>query len=214
MTEVLAKLGGAGRAVYAVTEAMDREQLLAPAAFEGHYDPHVWFDVSLWAQTVPVMVRGLSAVDAAGAEQYARRGAELQLELEALHAWVQAEVSQIPPKNRVLITSHDAFNYFGRAYGLRVVGLQGVSTVSEAALGDVASLVDFIRAQGVRAIFVESTVNPEAMRRVAKDAGVRIGGELFSDAMGAPGEMRFGWDTGTYEGMVRANVETVVEALK
>jgi manganese/zinc/iron transport system substrate-binding protein len=95
-----------------------------------------------------------------------------------------------------------------------VIGLQGVSTVSEAALADMANLVDFIKKQNVKAIFVETSVNPAAIKRVSEDAGVRIGGELYSDAMGNPGEMRKGFDTGTYDGMVRYNVSTIVEALK
>lgn len=211
MEELLQRLERSGRVVRAVTSDLPREMLLGT---EDHPDPHVWMDVSLWERTVPVVVAGLAAVDEAGKKEYEARGADLQKRMRALHLWCQEEANALPSRQRVLVTSHDAFGYFGRAYGFRVLGLQGVSTVSEAALADVTALADFIRREGVRAIFVESSVNPAALRRVAQDAGVRIGGELFSDAMGAVGEIRRGVDVGTYEGMVRYNMLTIVEALR
>ena len=214
MADLFARLGRAGRPVYAATETVPEDRLLEPAAFEGHYDPHVWFDVALWADTVPTIVKGLSAVDPAGATEYEKNGAELRERLAELDAWCRRTAEALPENRRILVTSHDAYNYFGRAYGFKVIGLQGVSTVSEAALADVAGLVDFIRNQNVKAIFVESSVNPAAIRRVAEDAGVSIGGELYSDAMGRPGERRDGFDTGTYDGMVRYNMTTIVDALK
>lgn len=214
MGDLFARMGRAGKKVYAVTESVPEAKLLEPEEFEGHYDPHLWFDVSLWAMTVPTVVKGLSEADPAGRPEYENRGARLEKRLAELHAWCLQRAMELPSARRILVTSHDAYNYFGRAYGFRVVGLQGVSTVSEAALADMASMVDFLKQQKVKAIFVETSVNPAAMKRVAQDAGVKIGGELFSDAMGAPGEMHGGFDTGTYEGMVRYNVTTIVEALK
>jgi ABC-type metal ion transport system, periplasmic component/surface adhesin len=214
MADLFARLGRSGRKVYAVTESVPEDRLLQPAEFEGHYDPHLWFDVGLWAETVPTVVRGLSATDPEGRETYEKNGAILREKLAALDAWCRETAAQLPESRRILVTSHDAYNYFGRAYGFKVVGLQGISTVSEAALADVASLVDFLKEQKVKAIFVESSVNPAAIRRVAEDAGVKVGGELFSDAMGKPGEMRDGFDTGTYDGMVRHNLTTIVNALK
>ncbi len=214
MSDLFSRLAKGGRKVYAVTDGIDRKQLLAPEGFEGHYDPHVWFDVSLWAQTVPVIVRGLSETDPAGKAVYEQNGAALSERLTALHEWCKAESAKLPEAKRILVTSHDAYGYFGRAYGFKVVGLQGVSTVSEAALADMAGLVDFIKAQRVPAIFVESSVNPAALRRVAEDAKVAIGGELYSDAMGNPGEQKEGFDVGTYDGMVRYNLTTIVNALK
>jgi manganese/zinc/iron transport system substrate-binding protein len=190
------------------------DQLLEPPEFEGHYDPHIWLDVDLWAKTIPTVVRGLSEADPDGAEEYKKRGEAVQVELNELAAWSREMAASIPESSRILVTSHDAYNYFGRAYGFKVVGLQGVSTVSEAALADMASLTDFIQKTGVKAIFVESSVNPTAINRVSADAGVKIGGELFSDAMGQPGEMKDGFDTGTYEGMIRYNMKTIVDALK
>jgi len=131
-----------------------------------------------------------------------------------LQEWSLKKAAELPKEKRILITSHDAYNYFGRAYGFQVVGLQGVSTVTEAGLADMAKLVDFIKKNRVKAIFVESSVSPATIQRIAKDAGVRVGGELFSDAMGTPGQMENGYDLGTYEGMIKHNLTTIVEALK
>lgn len=214
MADLFAKLSRTGRKVYAVTESVPEEKFLEPAEFEGHYDPHVWFDTGIWAQTVPTIIKGLNETDPEGKSLYEENGKKVQAQLEALDAWCKETASTLPEEKRILVTSHDAYNYFGRAYGFKVVGLQGVSTVSEAALADMSQLVDFIKDQKVKAIFVESSVNPAAIRRVAEDAGVKVGGELFSDAMGNPGEMHGPYDTGTYDGMVRHNMTTIVNALK
>lgn len=214
MADLFTRLGREGRPAYAVTESVAKDELLEPEEFEGHYDPHLWFDVSLWAQTVPTIVKGLSEVDPEGKATYEANAATLMDKLARLDEWNKETAAELPEEKRILVTSHDAYNYFGRAYGFDVVGLQGVSTVSEAGLSDIASLVDFIKSQKVKAIFVETSVNPEAIERVAQDAGVKIGGELFSDAMGEPGEMKNGYDVGTYEGMVKYNMETIVNALK
>jgi manganese/zinc/iron transport system substrate-binding protein len=214
MGDLFARVGRQGRPVYALAESVPAERLLEPEDFEGHYDPHIWFDVSLWAETVPTVVRGLSEVDPEGREAYEVAGKELQERLAALHAWCLEKAAELPEERRVLVTSHDAFNYFGEAYGFKVVALQGVSTVSEASLADVSSLIDFLKEQEVPAVFVESSVNPAVMERVAKEAGVKIGGELFSDAMGEEGEVKGGWEVGTYDGMVRFNMSTVVAALR
>jgi manganese/zinc/iron transport system substrate-binding protein len=214
MGDLFARLARAGKKVYATTESVPEDLLSEPKEFEGHYDPHIWFDVSMWALTVPTIIKGLSEVDPASKEIYENNGAALMDRLAKLHQWCKDTAGELPENRRILVTSHDAYNYFGRAYGFKVIGLQGVSTVSEAALADMVNLVDFIKKQNVKAIFVETSVNPAAIRRVAEDAGVKIGGELYSDAMGNPGEMRGGCDTGTYEGMVRYNLTTIVNALK
>ena len=212
MGDLFAKLARSGKRVYPTTESVPEELLTEPKEFAGHYDPHIWFDVSMWAQTVPTIIKGLSDPD--GKTVYENNGAALSDRLTKLHQWCKDTAAQLPESQRILVTSHDAYNYFGRAYGFKVIGLQGVSTVSEAALADMANLVDFIKKQNIKAIFVETSVNPAAIKRVSEDAGVKIGGELYSDAMGNPGEMRKGFDTGTYDGMVRYNVSTIVEALK
>lgn len=213
MTDLFTRLARS-RPVFALTEAIDPDRLLQPEDFAGHYDPHVWFDVALWAECIPVVVEGLATADPAGREHYVRGGARARGRLAELHAWAQAKAAELPPERRVLVTSHDAYNYFGRAYGFTVIGLQGISTATEAGLADVAKLADLIRQRGIRAIFVESSVPHDTIERVARDSGARIGGELFSDAMGTPGQIENGYDLGTYEGMVKHNLTTIVEALK
>lgn len=214
MTDIFTRLARGGRLVYALTEAIDPERLLQPEEFAGHYDPHVWFDVELWARCVDTVVEGLTAADPAGKPHYTRQAEAVRRRLAELHDWARAKAAELPADKRVLVTSHDAYNYFGRAYGFTVVGLQGISTATEAGLADVARLVDYIRARRVKAIFVESSVPHATIERVAQDSGARIGGELFSDAMGTPGQMENGYDLGTYEGMIKHNLTTVVEALK
>lgn len=204
----------ARKRVYAITDAVPREKLLSPPEFEGHYDPHIWFEVPLWEMCIDVVVKGLSEADPAGKAEYEQHGRELHSKLQVLHQWVLNKVSELPPEERILITSHDAFNYFGRAYGFKVVGLQGISTVTEVSIADMAKMVDFIKSRKVNAIFVESSVPHHTIQRVSKDAGVKIGGEIFSDSMGTPGQVENGYDLGTYEGMVKHNVNTIVEALK
>jgi manganese/zinc/iron transport system substrate-binding protein len=214
MGDLLTRIARSKGGVYAVTESLPEELLLSPEEFAGHHDPHVWLDVSLWARCVDTVVEGLTAKDPAGAAYYAERAGAVRASLAELHAWAVAKAAELPREKRILITSHDAFNYFGRAYGFDVVGLQGISTVTEAGLADMARMVDLIRARGARAIFVESSVPPQAIQRIAADAGVRVGGELFSDAMGTPGDIEHGYDVGTYNGMIRHNLNTIVEALR
>lgn len=210
--DVLEKLSKRRRVV-AVTDAIPRELLLKPEQFEGNYDPHVWFDVSLWRYAVMQVRDTLIDMDPANAAGYAARASAYLAELDHLHAYVHEQAARVPPERRVLITAHDAFNYFGRAYGFEVRGLQGISTVAEAGAGDLRALADFIVARQIPAIFVESSVSPrtiEALQAAVRDRGfsVTIGGRLFSDAMGDPGTPE-----GTYIGMVRHNINTIVSAL-
>ena len=214
MQSILERMAKAGRHVAAVTAELDHESLLDPGDGTGHPDPHVWFDIALWSQCVPVVVETLARAAPDSAEYFRERGERVTDELMALHVWAQEISATLRVEQRILVTSHDAYGYFGEAYGFQVVGLQGISTVSEAALADMASLVDFIKARKVKAIFVESSVSHATIERIATDAQVRIGGELFSDAMGTPGQMEKGYDLGTYDGMVRHNLTTIVEALR
>lgn len=214
MQELFDRMARTRRHLYPVTGGIPAARLLRPAAFEGHPDPHVWFEVPLWEQCAVSVAAGLSAADPAGQAQYESRLAEVRQRLQALHAWALAKAGELPAERRILVTSHDAYNYFGRAYGFQVVGLQGISTVTEAGLADMVKLVDFIKAKGVKAVFVESSVPPNAIQRISKDSGARVGGELFSDAMGTPGQLENGYDLGTYEGMIKHNLTTIVEALK
>ncbi|HWM24253.1 MAG TPA: zinc ABC transporter substrate-binding protein [Chthoniobacterales bacterium] len=214
MQDIFGKLARSKRFVYAVTESIPPERLLEPPQFAGHYDPHVWFDVPLWKICVDVVAKGLSEVDPSGKDGYEKRAAATRARLDELHAWALKKAAELPSERRILVTSHDAYNYFGRAYGFQVVGLQGISTVSEAGLADVAKLTDFIKQKKIKAVFVESSVPHDTIERISKDAGVKIGGELFSDAMGTPGQIENGYDLGTYEGMIKHNLTTIVEALK
>jgi manganese/zinc/iron transport system substrate-binding protein len=201
------------RRTAAVTDSIDRNILFSPPEFQGAYDPHVWFDVSLWIQAAESVRDTLSELDPSSADLY-RRNADAYLEeLRALDEYVRAQAERVPESQRVLITAHDAFNYFGRAYGFQVRGLQGISTASEASTGDVAQLADFIAERRIPAIFIESSVprrNVEAVQAAVRARGfdVRIGGSLYSDAMGDPGTQ-----DGTYIGMVTHNIDTIVNAL-
>lgn len=212
MGKVFERMHGQVRAV-AVTDGIDHSLLLSPPEFKGNHDPHVWFDVSMWKQTIPVVRDALSELDPDHAEIYASNADRYLAELEALDRYVRVEAERVPPRQRVLITAHDAFNYFGRAYGFEVRGLQGISTATEASTADVQTLVTFIADRRIPALFVESSVpqrNIEAVQAAVRARGidVGIGGQLFSDAMGNPGTPE-----GTYIGMVKYNIDTIVRAL-
>ncbi|MEX0790339.1 MAG: zinc ABC transporter substrate-binding protein [Actinomycetota bacterium] len=197
----------------AVAENIDESELLRPAEFGGQFDPHVWFDVALWSKAVERVREALVELDPDNADSY-RANAERYLgELAELHDYVTAQALRIPENRRVIITAHDAFNYFGRAYGLEVRGLLGISTAAEAGTRDISELATFIADRQIPAIFVETSVSSrsiDAVRAAVRSSGfeVEIGGELFSDAMGDAGT-----EEGTYQGMVRHNIDTLVEAL-
>lgn len=212
MADVLERIGKR-RATSAVTDAMPRSRLLRPAQFAGAYDPHVWFDVRLWMLAVEQVRDTLSELDPGSAALYRRNAADYLAELERLDTYVRAQAGRVPEPLRVIVTAHDAFNYFGRAYGFEVRGLQGISTAAEAGAGDVQGLASFIAERRLPAIFVESSVSPrtiQAVREAVRSRGVdvEIGGALFSDAMGNESTPE-----GTYVGMVRHNVDTIVEGL-
>ena len=218
MSDLFFKMARAGKKVYAVTESISEKDRLEPPEFEGHWDPHIWGDPTLWSKCIATVVEGLSAGDPDGNEFYAKRGAAAVKSYRDVHQWALMRIAELPKSQRVLVTSHDAFNYFGQAFGFQVVAVQGLSTVTEAGLADIAKTVDFIKSKKLKAIFVESSVNPAAIERVSKDAGVKIGGELFSDACGRSGEIHTGhgekYDVGTFVGMIKHNVNTVIDALK
>jgi manganese/zinc/iron transport system substrate-binding protein len=199
--------------VYTLMDAMPSERLFAHPIYAGFSDPHVWFDVSLWSEGIDVVVEGLSALDPAGAEVYAANAAAYREKLRALDAYIADAIAAIPRDQRVLITAHDAFAYFGARYGLEVTGLQGVSTEAEAGVQDVQNLVTFVVENRIPAVFIETSVPQrtiEAVVQAARARGweVRIGGELFSDAPGDSGTLE-----GTYIGMMLHNLIAVVPAL-
>lgn len=197
----------------AVTQDIDRGILLAPPEFEGAYDPHVWFDVILWMKAVERVRDTLIEVDKNSAKLYRANTENYLAKLEELHDYVMQQAERVSPDQRVLVTAHDAFNYFGRAYGFEVRGLQGISTAAEAGTADVQALVQFIVERRIPAMFVETSVPRRSIEAVqaavkAKGSSVEIGGQLFSDAMGASGTPE-----GTYLGMVRHNIDTIVASL-
>ncbi len=214
MGDVLEKLQQGGTMTVAVAEAIDRSKLLKPAEFEGAYDPHVWFDVTLWMEAVKLVETTLIDRDPDHKDAYHANARAYVKELGSLDQEVKAMAQGVPEDQRVLITAHDAFNYFGRAYGFEVRGLQGISTASEAGAADVRDLADFIVKRRIPAIFVESSVpvaNIEAVVAACRSQGhtVKVGGELYSDALGTAGTPQ-----GTYVGMVRHNITTIVTSLK
>jgi len=211
MGEVLERMGD--RKSTAVAEGLPVERLLSPPGAQGTHDPHIWFDVGLWIHAAERIRDALVAADPDHAEGYRARAADLTAELAALDAEVRALANGVPPESRVLVTAHDAFGYFGRAYGFEVRGLQGISTATEAGARDVQQLAAYIADHRIPAVFVETSVPPraiEAVREAVRARGfeVGLGGELFSDALGDA-------DSGaeTYVGMVRHNVRTIVGAL-
>lgn len=214
MQDLFIKMANRKKRVYAVSEYIDEKLLREPPEFNGHHDPHIWFDVSLWMKAAERIRDGLSDAAPQHAESFKANAAALLKELNELHDWTGKELAQIPKERRVLITAHDAFGYFGRAYDIEVHGIQGISTEDQASVAAVNQLVDLIVKRGVKAVFVESSVpkkNIEALVEGCKSRGhtIIIGGELFSDAMGEKGT-----PDGTYIGMVKHNVNTIVKALK
>lgn len=214
MSDALIKVART-RPVYAVTELVDESVLLEPPEFAGHFDPHLWMDVSLWKKCAEMVARTLGSerVDPSNADAYLQNYQRYAEQLDALDAYSRKTVASIPESGRVLVTAHDAFNYFGRAYDLEVLGIQGISTESEAGIADINRLVDLIVNRKVKAVFVETSVSEKNVRALieggnARGHDVRIGGRLFSDAMGAPGTYE-----GTYIGMIDHNVTTIVRAL-
>lgn len=212
MTEVFEKMERITRTV-AVTDGIERSLLMAPPEFEGAYDPHLWFDVSLWMKAVTHVRDALIEMDPENAGVFRENSENYLRKLDKLHRYVISSAGKLPKEKRVLVTAHDAFNYFGRAYGFEVKGLQGISTVAEAGTGDIQSLSAFIVDRKVPAIFVETSVPRRYVEALqasvqARGFGVAIGGNLFSDAMGSPGTPE-----GTYIGMVRHNIDTIVAAL-
>lgn len=210
--ETLEKVGKK-RPVYAATRLIASDKLLYPEGGKGYADPHVWMDPRLWGDVAVAVGAALGEYDPANRDYYAANAKAFQAKCLALHEYAKKVIATVPESQRLLVTSHDAFSYLGRAYGIEVRGVQGISTESEAGLADINALVDVLVTRKVSAIFVESSVaqkNIQALKEGAANRGhtVKIGGELFSDAMGKPGTYR-----GTYLGMIDHNVTTLVRAL-
>tara|TARA_R110002110_G_scaffold7951_18_gene40084 strand:- start:1892 stop:2872 length:981 start_codon:yes stop_codon:yes gene_type:complete len=212
MERFFEELGGK-RPVIAVAEAVDKDLLLQHADYEGRYDPHVWMDPLIWSGVVDEILRALNAARPDMADVFARNAKAFQQEIKQLAAFAETAMAKVPQGARVLVTAHDAFSYFGKAYGFEVIGIQGISTNSEAGLNRISELVDTLVTRNIGAVFVETSVSDRNMRALiegaaARDHEVVIGGALFSDAMGPDGTYE-----GTYIGMIDHNVTTIARAL-
>lgn len=213
MGDIFVKIGREGTAVWAVSENIPTESLLNLDT-EGHFDPHIWWDAELWMEAAKVVATGLSEYDPENSHVYEMNLKEYLKHLQKLDQDSLEKINSIPSEQRVLVTAHDAFQYFGHAYGLEELAIQGWSTDSEAGIREIQNLADEISERKIRAVFVETSISPatiEALTAAVQDKGhdVVIGGELFSDAIGEKGTLE-----GTYIGAFTHNVETIVNALK
>ena len=211
---VFEKMRQQNKRTIAVSDAIDKRTLIASELFPSNYDPHIWFDIGNWQQITAFIVSQLSEMDAKNAPYYKEKGAVYLKKLAALNAEVKRMIAEIPEERRILVTAHDAFNYFGKVFRFQVVGLQGLSTATEAGVKDVQQLAAFIISKNVNAIFVESSVPKrtlEALQESVRSQGhqVEIGGVLFSDALGNSGTSE-----GTYIGMYLHNVQTIIRSLQ
>ncbi|MCG2420260.1 zinc ABC transporter substrate-binding protein [Aequorivita sp. F47161] len=213
LVDIFEKMEGSKNTV-SLGDRLPKNELIASENFASSFDPHVWFNIQFFKQFAQIVTDELSKADSKNAESYRENNKIYQKKLDALESEVIAIISKLPEEKRILVTAHDAFNYFGKAYGFNVVGLQGISTATEAGVKDVQNLSEFIIQNNIKAIFVESSVprrTIEALREsvLSKNHNVEIGGSLYSDALGNAGT-----EEGTYIGMFKYNVNTIVDALK
>lgn len=214
LVEVLEKMESSNKTTIALADALDKNTLIGSEYFASNYDPHVWFDINYFEQFAKKVAAVLSEKDPKNAEKYEANKNAYILKLEALQNNIKQTIATLPVEKRILVTAHDAFNYFGKAYGFEVVGLQGISTATEAGVQDVQKLATFIIEKQIKAIFIESSVPKrtiEALQASVNSKGhdVKIGGTLYSDALGNAGTLE-----GTYIGMFEYNVNIIVNALK
>ena len=214
LEDVFEKMRYQNKKTIAVSDVIDKATLIGSEYFASNYDPHIWFDISNWELITQYITDQLCELDAKNADTYKENGANYLKRLASLKTIITDEVSSIPIEKRILVTAHDAFNYFGKEFQFNVVGLQGLSTATEAGVKDVQRMASFIEENEVKAIFVESSVpkrRVEALQEAVKAKGkeVVIGGTLFSDALGSAGTKE-----GTYIGMYKHNVKIIVSSLK
>lgn len=213
MTEIFPEMNRRGIATTAAAESLPDSVLIPSTEYASAYDPHVWFDVDLWRQVAAHVGQTLARLDTAHAAAYRERTRAYVQRLDSLDRYAATEMRRVPEAQRVLITSHDAFRYLGRAYDIEVRGLQGISTTSEAGTRDVQNLADFVTERRIPALFIETSVSPRGIQAVqeavqARGFQVTVGGTLYGDALGNPDT-----PTGTYTGAVRHNVDTIVSGL-
>ncbi len=214
LVEIFEKMNEQNKTAIAISNGLDKETLIGSEYFASNYDPHIWFDLEYWNQITNYVTERLSELDPGNKTAFeANRDAYLE-KLKALRTELSLKVEELPKEKRILVTAHDAFNYFGRTFDFEVVGLQGLSTATEAGVKDVQRITQFIIENDIKAVFIESSVprrTVEALQAAVKDQNheVKIGGELYSDALGSAGTVE-----GTYIGMYQHNVNTIVNALK
>lgn len=214
MGDIFASLKGQGRFVICVEDGIDAAMLLGDENNPEIYDPHIWFDAKIWMAAAKHVAAGLETADPDHGAAYQENLNSYLAELDELDRYIKARVEELPEQQRVLVTAHDAFRYFGKAYGFQVMGLQGISTDAEAGTADVSNLAAFIAGNQIKAVFVESSVPPkniEALRAAVKARGFEtaIGGELYSDSLG---DKASGADS--YILTCKKNIDTIVDALK
>lgn len=214
LVEVFEKMAHQNIKTVALSDALDPKTLIRSEFFKGNYDPHVWFNIDYWKTITAYVVETLSEANPENKATFEANGKHYIMKLDALETEIKAIIETLPKEKRILVTAHDAFSYFGKAYGFNVVGLQGISTAAEAGVQDVQKLAAFIIENKVKAIFVESSVPKRTIEALqaavnSKDHHVEIGGTLYSDALGSAGS-----EEGTYIGMFKYNVNTIVNALK
>ncbi len=214
MAEVFASLEQQGKSIISIEKGLKTDLLLADEENPEIHDPHIWFDVSLWKEAAKHVASRLSEIDMENAEVYTKNLENYLLELEELEQYINSRVAEVSENQRILITAHDAFRYFGNAYDFEVKGLQGISTASEAGTADVSHLASFIADHQIKAVFVESSVPPKNIQALkeavsAKGFEVEIGGELYSDSLGDAASKH-----DTYIATFKENIDTIVDALK
>ena len=214
MGDVFENIRGSDKLIIAVSDNIDESNYIDFVTSPGSYDPHIWFDVSLWEEASKEVTRGLKELDWEHSAEYDKNLENYLVQLKDLDSYIRERTAELPEADRVLVTAHDAFSYFGKAYGFQVLGLQGISTDSEAGTSDVRELANYIVKNQIKAIFVESSVprkSIEALQEAVQAQGfqVEIGGELYSDSTGDTGS-----DAETYIGTFKANIDTIVNALK
>ena len=214
LVEVFEKMEQQGKAQFALAEYLNKSELIGSEYFASNYDPHVWFNIGYFRTFAETVTSELSIADPSNADYFSENLQVYLKELDQLEKEIQETINSLPKEKRILVTAHDAFNYFGKTYDFEVVGLQGLSTATEAGVQDVQRLTDFIIENKVGAVFIESSVprrTIEALQAAVLSKGheVKIGGSLYSDALGDKGTVE-----GTYLGMFRYNVNTIVSALK
>ena len=214
LEDVFEKMRQQNRKTIAVSDAIDKNTLIGSEYFASNYDPHIWFDITNWEIITQYIIDKFCELDVDNSETYKTNGANYLKKLASLKIVITEEVNSLPLEKRILVTAHDAFNYFGKEFQFNVVGLQGLSTATEAGVKDVQRLASFIEEKNVNAIFVESSVpkrTVEALQEAVRAKGkeVAIGGTLYSDALGSIGTME-----ATYIGMYKHNVKIIVSSLK